>query len=170
MQRKIALVSNCIYDELHVAYDLDWSSGKTVTILCRDIKNRGSGPSRGGCLFICNHSIKNSLLIYIWPLSNSNIHCVSKETLLYILPLVNNQMNIIIKIICPRKFQQTDRVQLAAPVQLQHEDHLQVFRWWLRCLTESCNCTNNLWISKHFFAVTLRWRPTGVFKSLLHKR
>ena len=126
MQRKIALVSNCIYDELHVAYDLDWSSGKTVTILCHDIKNRGSGPSRGGCLFICNHSIKNSLLIYIWPLSNSNIHCVSKETLLYILPLVNNQMNIIIKIICPRKFQQTDRVQLAAPVQLQHEDHLQV--------------------------------------------
>ena len=35
-------------------------------------------------------------------------------------------MNILIKILCPRKFQQTDCVQLAAPAQLKHEDRLQV--------------------------------------------
>ena len=35
-------------------------------------------------------------------------------------------MNILIKILCPRKFQQTDCVQLPAPAQLKHEDRLQV--------------------------------------------
>ena len=39
---------------------------------------------------------------------------------------IKQSNNIFIKILCHRKFQQTDRVQLAAPVQLQHEDHLQV--------------------------------------------
>ena len=34
-------------------------------------------------------------------------------------------MNIFIKLLCPRKFQQTDRVQPTAHVQIQHEDPLQ---------------------------------------------
>ena len=38
---------------------------------------------------------------------------------------MNNHMNFFIKILSPRKFQQTDCVQLATPVQLQHEDLLQ---------------------------------------------
>ena len=40
--------------------------------------------------------------------------------------LMNNQMNIFIKLLCTRKFQQTDRVQPTAPVQIQQEDLLQV--------------------------------------------
>ena len=38
---------------------------------------------------------------------------------------MNNQMNIFIKLLCPRKFQQTDRVQPTAHVQIQHEGPLQ---------------------------------------------
>ena len=50
----------------------------------------------------------------------------SKELDCTFFHLMNNQMNIFIKLICPRKFQQTDRVQPTAPAQIQQEDLLQV--------------------------------------------
>ena len=57
-------------------------------------------------LFTCNSSLYfgfhiNFILIYIFQLNCTFFH------------LMNNQMNIFIKLLCTRKFQQIDRVQLA---------------------------------------------------------
>ena len=75
-------------------------------------------------LFTCNSSLYfgfhiNFILIYIFQLNCTFFH------------LMNNQMNIFVKLICPRKFQQTDRVQSTAPVQIQQEDllHLMIYVW-----------------------------------------
>ena len=70
-------------------------------------------------LFTCNSSLYfgfhiNFILIYIFQLNCTFFH------------LMNNQMNIFIKLLCPRNFQQTDRVQPNAHVKIQHEDLLQV--------------------------------------------
>ena len=54
-------------------------------------------------------------------------------------------MNIFIKLLCPRKFQQTDRVQPTAPVQIQHEDLLQV--------------TNGVWAARARSVFVSEWTP-----------